>query len=92
MALRILLVGILLLGLAGSAASPGSPAAGAAAPEAAAPPPPARAIILVAARPLRAGALLKPEDIDRPRTQHGRRPAEAPAATPARPGPSSSAP
>ena len=62
MVLRILLFGLLLLGLAGFGGvawyslQPGQ------APVADAPPPPAKATFLVAARPLRAGTLIKPED------------------------------
>jgi len=62
MLLRVLLFGLLLLGLAGfggvawySLRAPEGPAAEA-------PAPPARATFLVAARPLRAGTLIKPED------------------------------
>ena len=62
MLLRILLFGFLLLGLAGFGGvawyslQPGQ------APVAEALPPPAKASFLVAARPLRAGTLIKPED------------------------------
>lgn len=63
MLLRILLFGLLLLGLAGFGGvawySLGPPDT----PQAEAPPPPARAGFLVAARPLRAGTLIKPEDV-----------------------------
>ena len=63
MALRILLIGILLCGAAGFGGIVWFSLQPAPGPEAAAPPPPVKAVVLVAAHPLRAGTLIKPEDI-----------------------------
>jgi pilus assembly protein CpaB len=62
MVLRILLFGLLLLGLAGFGGVAWYSLQPGAVPVAEAPPPPAKATFLVAARPLRAGTLIKPED------------------------------
>jgi pilus assembly protein CpaB len=63
MVLRVILIGVLLLGLAGFGGVAWVSLRPPAAPQAEAPPPPAKAAFLVAARPLRAGALIKPEDL-----------------------------
>ncbi len=62
MALRFLLFGILLLGLAGFGGVAWYSMQPAPLVQAEPAPPPARATFLVAARPLRAGVLIKPED------------------------------
>lgn len=62
MLLRVLLIGLLLLGLAGFGGVAWYSLRPAEPPVADAPPPPERAAFLVAARPLRAGTLIKPED------------------------------
>jgi len=62
MLLRVLLFGLLLLGLAGFGGVAWYSLGSGASPLAEAPPPPAKATFLVAARPLRAGTLIKPED------------------------------
>ncbi|MDO9709133.1 Flp pilus assembly protein CpaB [Paracraurococcus lichenis] len=63
MLLRTLLLGLLLLGLLGFGGVAWYSLRPAEAPVADAPPPPEKAVFLVAARPLRAGALIKPEDL-----------------------------
>jgi pilus assembly protein CpaB len=62
MLLRTLLFGLLLLGLVGFGGVAWVSLRPAETPVAEAPPPPAKAMFLVAARPLRAGTLIKPED------------------------------
>lgn len=63
MVLRVLLFGFLLLGLAGLGGLAYMSMRQAPPERAAAPPPVPRVVILAAARPLRAGGLLKPEDL-----------------------------
>jgi len=62
MLLRVLLFGVLFLGLAGFGGIAWVSLRPAETPVADAPAPPAKAMFLVAARPLRAGTLIKPED------------------------------
>jgi pilus assembly protein CpaB len=63
MLLRSLLIGLLLLGFVGFGGVAWISLRPAEAPVADAPPPTAKAVFLVAARPLRAGTLIKPEDL-----------------------------
>ncbi|TDH59610.1 Flp pilus assembly protein CpaB [Dankookia rubra] len=77
MLLRVLLFGLLLLGLAGFGGVAWYSLRPAEAPQAEAPPPPAKASFLVAARLLRAGSLIKPEDFAGQELEIGAAPAGA---------------